>query len=461
MFICTKYLGNLIGIGLMLRQGIAEKSGITSKAAFLSIFLVSNAFVWYYYAGDILREVSQSIDLTYFANLQIWAVHFVVLIVSALVGAFLTGKIGSRDRFMSIWMLLGTASPFALLIIKAADVSSVTIMGLILGLSFGIGMPNCMGYFTSHNRVETRGRLGGMMMLLTGLGVIVLEMTVSWSLIIQVAILAAWRGVGLLFFVLSKPKEEKIMQEKTPSYRAILRERSFMLYFVPWMMFSLVNYLTTPVRDSIFEPSIIATLLLIENGLIGLFAIIGGFLVDTVGRKRVAIVGFVMLGLSYAVLGTSPESLLVWYLHTAVDGVAWGMLLVIFVATVWGDLSHNRPSDKYYAAGVFPFFVSSFLPLVVADQITAVIPAYAIFSFTAFFLFLAVLPLVYAPETLPEKTIKDRELKNYIKKAKEEAAKAQEKENENAPRENGNAEVELEVKQEDFEKAAKEAEKYY
>jgi len=32
-------------------------------------------------------------------------------------------------------------------------------------------------------------------------------------------------------------------------------------------------------------------------------------------------------------------------------------------------------------------------------------------------LFLAVLPLVYAPETLPEKQMKDRELKNYIDKA--------------------------------------------
>jgi hypothetical protein len=39
------------------------------------------------------------------------------------------------------------------------------------------------------------------------------------------------------------------------------------------------------------------------------------------------------------------------------------------------------------------------------------------FSFASFFLFLAVIPLMYAPETLPEKTIKDRELKSYLEKA--------------------------------------------
>jgi hypothetical protein len=33
------------------------------------------------------------------------------------------------------------------------------------------------------------------------------------------------------------------------------------------------------------------------------------------------------------------------------------------------------------------------------------------------FLFLAILPLLYAPETLPEKKIKERELKEYLKKA--------------------------------------------
>jgi hypothetical protein len=42
----------------------------------------------------------------------------------------------------------------------------------------------------------------------------------------------------------------------------------------------------------------------------------------------------------------------------------------------------------------------------------------AVFPLTCLFLFLAVLPLIYAPETLPEKELKERELKQYIGKAK-------------------------------------------
>jgi len=226
-------------------------------------------------------------------------------------------------------------------------------------------------------------------------------------------------------------------------------------------MFSLVNYLNKPVLYAVLEPSAIATLLIVENALIAVFAVIGGCLADMMGRKRMAIIGFVALGLGYAVLGISPENLLAWYFHTAVDGIAWGILLVVFITTIWGDLSHNKPSDKLYAMGVFPFFISRFLPMVIPDQIIAAIPATAVFSFTAFFLFLAVLPLVYAPETLPEKIMKDRELKNYIEKAKKEVSKAQENQGENKQCENEKGTVEFKVNLEDEEKAQEIAEKYY
>jgi hypothetical protein len=46
------------------------------------------------------------------------------------------------------------------------------------------------------------------------------------------------------------------------------------------------------------------------------------------------------------------------------------------------------------------------------------IKAVTAFSLASFFLFVAVLPLMYAPETLPEKKIKDRELRDYLEKAK-------------------------------------------
>ncbi len=40
------------------------------------------------------------------------------------------------------------------------------------------------------------------------------------------------------------------------------------------------------------------------------------------------------------------------------------------------------------------------------------------FSLASFFLFVAVLPLMYANETLSEKRVKEMELKSYLEKAK-------------------------------------------
>jgi Sec-independent protein translocase protein TatA len=148
-------------------------------------------------------------------------------------------------------------------------------------------------------------------------------------------------------------------------------------------------------------------------------------------------------------------------MHAVMNGISFGILYVLFVVTIWGDLSHSTPSDKFYAVGVTPFFISKMLQVTIRSQIIEAIPVSAIFSFTALYLFLAVLPLVYVPETLPEKIMKDRELKNYIEKARKEADKAQKTE-EKEQQESEDEGLEIKVdNQEDLEKAEELARKYY
>ncbi|MCL6579519.1 MAG: hypothetical protein K6T73_09070, partial [Candidatus Bathyarchaeota archaeon] len=72
---------------------------------------------------------------------------------------------------------------------------------------------------------------------------------------------------------------------------------------------------------------------------------------------------------------------------------------------------------KFYALGGLPFLLANFVSILIRPYASAISPT-AAFSFASFFLFLAVLPLMYAPETLPEKKIKERELKEYVEKAK-------------------------------------------
>jgi MFS family permease len=183
-------------------------------------------------------------------------------------------------------------------------------------------------------------------------------------------------------------------------------------------MFLLVNSLTFPVNEKHFSPELVHTSSSVEFVLAGVSAVVFGFLADSAGRKRLTVAGFTFLGLGHAILGFSSGNIIGWWFYTFVDGIAWGSFNTIFFFTLWGDLAEGRHGEKYYALGILPYFMSNFMRFSMGTYIANAIDNYAlIFSFASFFLFLAVLPLVYAPETLPEKIIKDKELQIYVEKA--------------------------------------------
>jgi len=304
---------------------------------------------------------------------------------------------------------------------SALDGTSLVMVGLVslfLGLTLGFGMPACMSYFSDSVTIESRGRVSGITMLGSGIGIAVFGSLLGTDPFLIGMILAVWRLIGLSVFLWAKDYRRIERQEVEPSYKQIFRQQHFALYFVPWLMFSLVNYFAVPMMPD-------GTLQIVQTAFMGASAVLGGIFVDSLGRKRIAIAGFAMLGLGSAVLGFSgnPVPYVIRCFNAVIDGVAWGFLLVLFILTLWGDLSHFRSSDKYYALGVMPFFASKLLELSVGDLAVRIMSSSALFSFTAFFLFLAVLPLVYAPETLPEKVMKKRELTLYVAKAQEIAEK--------------------------------------
>ena len=136
----------------------------------------------------------------------------------------------------------------------------------------------------------------------------------------------------------------------------------------------------------------------------------------------------VLLVLSQLSFLPKEAALAALYLYLALDGVTWGLFFSVFFMAIWGDLGENYDKEKYYTLGGLPFFLAGFLPVLIewlARLFSVDLANYAAaaFSLASFFLFLAVLPLMYAPETLPEKTIKDREIKNYLEKAQKEAEK--------------------------------------
>jgi MFS family permease len=156
----------------------------------------------------------------------------------------------------------------------------------------------------------------------------------------------------------------------------------------------------------------------IENVFIAVSALVSGFLAGILGRRRLAIFGFVMLGLGYGILGFSSNALglaasIGLLSYTVMDGVAWGVFYVIFLFTLWGDIAQDRRSDKFYVIGAMPYLFSDFMQLWLRPYV-ALIPPTAIFYLASVLLFLGVMPLFYAPETMPEEMMRTREMQMYI-----------------------------------------------
>ncbi len=270
-------------------------------------------------------------------------------------------------------------------------------------------MPSALSYFADLTLIENRGRIGSFIFFASNLGVVPIAVVLTGlDLITNFLILTAWRSLGLIIFALFKPTDKSPKEtKKNSSFFSILQDRSLMLYLLPWVMFTFIDRLLRP----FFGPSLF-------EAVIGSVAVlIGGFLCDTIGRKRVVVYGFVMLGVAYAIVGIAPTLEISRYLYSILDGFAAGMLIITFLLTLWGDLSQSGTKEKYYAIGSLPLFATSLVP-VFSSAYIHLIPASAVFSVASFFLFMAVLPLMYAPETLPEKKIRLRQLQNYAEKAK-------------------------------------------
>jgi MFS family permease len=124
-----------------------------------------------------------------------------------------------------------------------------------------------------------------------------------------------------------------------------------------------------------------------------------------------------LLGLEYAFLSLFSATQTTWYIYTLFDGIAWGMFATVFFMTMWGDLAQDNQKERYYLLGGLPYLLASFLSQLVTPFVGA-IQTSAAFSLASFFLFLAMLPLIYAPETLSERRIREMELKSYLEKAK-------------------------------------------
>jgi MFS family permease len=406
----------------MPRNVFANAVGVSLKVAIVNIVLVANALIWYFYAFGFLRSTIAAANFLN-SEIAILGVNFLGIAAATLFGSVLIYKFGRRIKFIVYWILSGVFLSLLPLAVDITVLPLLMVFSTLVGAYFGLGLPICLGYLAASTEPGNRARLGGVTFLCVFLGFFLLSNMSIEGIAFNAIALALFKLGGFVALFFLKPEEEYVNKRDQQSYVSIFRHRSFILYFVPWLMFAVVNYTAVPIVNNIgdnigrvFNDEFVQFSPVIENITAAIFAVVFGFLADFVGRKRLILTGFSLLGVGYAFLGLLQNNIYAWWFYIFSDGVAWGAFYTIFIMTLWGDLSGEKSSEKYYAVGSLPFLFSNFMRLTVDSYIGEVGVA-AVFSFASFFLFLAVLPLMYAPETLPEKNIRDRELKIYVEKA--------------------------------------------
>jgi len=274
-----------------------------------------------------------------------------------------------------------------------------------------------LSYFADVTQVENRGRISGIILLTANMAAPILAIAFSGlDLTTALVVFAGWRSLGLIVFFL-QPNEKNSSSERKlgESFSGIIKDKTFGFYLLAWIMFCLVDRIGGPiVINSLGDFSK-------NKDIIGpIFAsittLIAGIMADWIGRKKIVLYGFVSLGVAYALIGIILAEPLK-YFFAVINGITAGLLSVTFILILWGDISQSGSREIYYTIGTIPLFLTEIMGLALYEPLIQ-IQVTRIFSVAAFFLFLAVLPLLYAPETLPEKKIELRRLRKYVEGAR-------------------------------------------
>ncbi|MEJ2272150.1 MAG: MFS transporter, partial [Candidatus Bathyarchaeota archaeon] len=149
----------------MLRKFLGEYSA-NKKGFLILIILFLSVLGWYLMAVPLIDRILVNLDQS--ENTAIWITFYISVIGSSIIGKFLSDKFG-RLRFLYGWTFLGVIiSLFPGLIINAT-LSQVWSMVFLLGISFGLGVPSFLAYFSESTVIENRGRIGGITVFISSI----------------------------------------------------------------------------------------------------------------------------------------------------------------------------------------------------------------------------------------------------------------------------------------------------
>ncbi len=340
-------------------------------------------------------------------SLAFLSMLFLTSIISMFLGAIFRKKIQKKVHLG--WNLLGVL--FATLIFfRLEGIFGLIIYSILGGLAAGLCIPDVICHLLEITNFENRGAISGIYIFSIYLLIIVSSTAISSAFDLALFLLVL-KVVSILLISFRPIKKAEI--EEPAFVRHPLRVP--LLYMFVWFIFLLVDVIVSNMALQRLTPNEIFWINL-ESVILGLSAmIIGGAIADNVGRRKLIIFAYLYLGIEYSFISLSSGDLI---RYTFIDGVAWGVLSTLFLLVIWGDVGSIRARPVYAATaltiGIASIYFKNIIPLFgsLYDLTQA-------FPLTSIFLFLSVVITSFLlPETLPEKVIQSKELRDYIETAK-------------------------------------------
>ena len=298
------------------------------------------------------------------------------------------------------------------LLILSQQTAFMPFLSVLLGFSLGIGLPTSMAFIADYSYIDERAQISGLTIFATfilAISAMIITEIFAVGLPTLILLFAIVRSTSFLGLVFNKFDVEDKVEEKLhkPS------SKDFLFYIIPWMMFVLVGTLAWSLIPLQFE-SAVSIGRILRFVCIAVFGIVTGFIADRLGRKPAIIIGLIIFGISFTILGFSLSAPTIVIYLTA-SGVAWGSFFAMYLV-IPGDLSVTGSRERFYAfLTILPLILLGGIPYLPGlAEFTRYSSAFA--HILSLILFLSIVPVLLVKETLPEPKMRERRLKEHVEK---------------------------------------------
>jgi MFS family permease len=375
--------------------------------------LFSSTLVWFYiFHVYLLEELLISIGGGFFYVGLGKMFFYSFAVFSGILGSLIAERV-ERRKFLGSWLTFELLATISLLFCQGLEFS--LFCSVLLGISFGLGFPTCQAFLTDSTIFDERGRIAGFIFFVCFITLApIVFFAPKLGIMGLVFVCIALVGTSFLTLII-----DPCLRKKGPitPWFSIVKSRAFASYALPWLIFQTANGIAL-FNDLPSEVSQVATLGKALQAVVTIFAVlISGFVSDRVGRKPPILVGFLMLGTSYAILGLATSSLS-YFVYLAVSGLAWGLIIVSYMQVVLGDLSTGSGSkERYFALGGLMIPLFTYTVFAVVQEWTAfTVPANMLSSTLGIIVIASVIPVWRAPDTMSEAKKREKRIGEHIDK---------------------------------------------